>query len=83
MPVITPATGRAISSFGNAMAAEMGAVVAAARGGYLRRLGAMIAADADAMTGLTTAEQGKVLNERREEILKLVKALHVYSEEAA
>lgn len=94
--VFDPATGDKIGMVGAATAAEIEAAVSAARaafgpwsglpakarGGYLHRLGDVIAADADAMARLMTLEQGKPVNEARGEILKLAETCHFYAEEA-
>ena len=96
LPVQNPATGEIIGHIAAATAAEVEAAVQAARRAFrpwaaelpkaratlLHRLGDLIAADADAMARIMTAEQGKPVNEARGEILKLAEACHFYAEEA-
>jgi succinate-semialdehyde dehydrogenase/glutarate-semialdehyde dehydrogenase len=96
LPVQNPATGEIIGHIAAATAAEVEVAVQAARRAFrpwtaelpkaratlLHRLGDLIAADADAMARIMTAEQGKPVNEARGEILKLAEACHFYAEEA-
>ena len=96
LPVENPATREIIGHIAAATPAEVEAAVAAARRAFrpwaaqlpktrataLHRLGDLIAADADAMARIMTAEQGKPVNEARGEILKLAEACHFYAEEA-
>jgi succinate-semialdehyde dehydrogenase/glutarate-semialdehyde dehydrogenase len=96
LPVENPATREVIGHIAAATPAEVEAAVAAARRAFrpwaaqlpktrataLHRLGDLIAADADAMARIMTAEQGKPVNEARGEILKLAEACHFYAEEA-
>jgi succinate-semialdehyde dehydrogenase/glutarate-semialdehyde dehydrogenase len=96
LPVENPATGEVIGHIAAATGAEIEAAVQAARRAFrpwaaqlpktraatLHRLGDLIAADADAMARIMTAEQGKPVNEARGEILKLAEACHFYAEEA-
>ncbi|MCC7320567.1 MAG: NAD-dependent succinate-semialdehyde dehydrogenase [Rubellimicrobium sp.] len=96
LPVENPATGETIGRIAAAAPQEIDDTVAAARRGFrlwsrelprtranaLHRLGDLIAADADGMARIMTAEQGKPVNEARGEILKLAEACHFYAEEA-
>ena len=96
IPVENPATGEVVGHIASSTAAEVNAAVAAARRAFrgwadlaprqraaaLKRLGTLIAADADRMARIMTLEQGKPLNEARGEILKLGEACHFYAEEA-
>ena len=96
IPVENPATGEVVGHIASSTAAEVNAAVAAARKAFrgwadlaprqraaaLKRLGTLIAADADRMARIMTLEQGKPLNEARGEILKLGEACHFYAEEA-
>lgn len=96
IPVENPATGEVVGHIASSTAAEVNAAVASARKAFrgwadlaprqraatLKRLGTLIAADADRMARIMTLEQGKPLNEARGEILKLGEACHFYAEEA-
>lgn len=96
LPVENPATGKIIGHIAEATDAEVGEAVAAARRAFpawaralpktraaaLHRLGELIAADAQTMAQIMTAEQGKPVNEAKGEILKLAEACHFYAEEA-
>ncbi|SHJ38781.1 succinate-semialdehyde dehydrogenase / glutarate-semialdehyde dehydrogenase [Aureimonas altamirensis DSM 21988] len=96
LPVVNPATGQEVGTIPATQPDELNDAVAAARRAFktwsrlnarkradaLHRLGDAIAADADAMARIMTAEQGKPVNEARGEILKLADACHFYAEEA-
>lgn len=94
--VENPATGATIGQVADATLEEVNDAVTAARRAFpawasavprtradaLHRLGDLIAADADAMAAIMTAEQGKPRNEAKGEIEKLAEACHFYAEEA-
>ena len=96
LPVVNPATGQEVGTIPATQPDELNDAVTAARRAFktwsrlnarkradaLHRLGDAIAADADAMARIMTAEQGKPMNEARGEILKLADACHFYAEEA-
>lgn len=96
IPVENPATGDVVGEIAASTVDEVNSAVAAARAAFrpwadlpprlraaaLKRLGTLIAADADRMARIMTLEQGKPLNEARGEILKLGEACHFYAEEA-
>jgi succinate-semialdehyde dehydrogenase/glutarate-semialdehyde dehydrogenase len=96
IPVENPATGDVVGEIAASTVDEVNSAVAAAREAFrawadlpprqralaLKRLGTLIAADADRMARIMTLEQGKPLNEARGEILKLGEACHFYAEEA-
>ncbi|WP_336741184.1 NAD-dependent succinate-semialdehyde dehydrogenase [Aureimonas altamirensis] len=96
LPVVNPATGQEVGTIPATQPDELNDAVTAARRAFktwsrlnarkradaLHRLGDAIAADADAMARIMTAEQGKPVNEARGEILKLADACHFYAEEA-
>ncbi|MGY2402456.1 aldehyde dehydrogenase family protein [Pseudomonas sp. SDO5271_S396] len=96
LPVENPATGEVLGHIAAATPAEINEAVAAARRAFLvwsrelpktratalHRLGDLIAADAQNMAHVMTAEQGKPVNEARGEVLKLAEACHFYAEEA-
>jgi succinate-semialdehyde dehydrogenase/glutarate-semialdehyde dehydrogenase len=96
LPVANPATGETIGHIAASTTEEVNAAVHAARTAFrpwadmpprmraaaLKRLGALITADADRMARIMTLEQGKPLNEARGEILKLGEACQFYAEEA-
>lgn len=96
LPVENPATGATLGRIAASTVEDVEAAVAAARRAFrawsrslpatrarlLHRLGDLIAADAQSMAEIMTAEQGKPVNEARGEILKLAEACHFYAEEA-
>ncbi|WP_338724261.1 NAD-dependent succinate-semialdehyde dehydrogenase [Pseudomonas tolaasii] len=96
LPVENPATGEVLGYIAAATPQEINETVAAARRAFLlwfrelpktraaalHRLGDLIAADAQTLAQVMTAEQGKPVNEARGEVLKLAEACHFYAEEA-
>ncbi|MCS4247544.1 aldehyde dehydrogenase [Pseudomonas sp. BIGb0164] len=96
LPVENPATGEVLGHIAAATPQEINETVAAARRAFLlwsrelpktrasalHRLGDLIAADAQTLAQVMTAEQGKPVNEARGEVLKLAEACHFYAEEA-
>lgn len=96
LAVENPATGEVLGHIAAATPHEIDEAVSAARCAFrpwasqparvranaLHRLGELIAADAQSMAQLMTAEQGKPINEAKGEILKLAEACHFYAEEA-
>jgi len=96
LPVENPATGEVLGHIAAATPQEINETVVAARRAFLlwsrelpktrasalHRLGDLIAADAQTLAQVMTAEQGKPVNEARGEVLKLAEACHFYAEEA-
>ncbi len=96
IPVENPATGEILGYVKGATAEETERAVSAAkaafpgwaalppvrRAGFLHKAGDLIAADADKIARIMTAEQGKPLNEARGEVEKLAQTFHFYAEEA-
>lgn len=94
--VENPATGEIVGIAGRSNDDEVEAAIAAARrafrpwadlapkrrAAHLRRLGDLIAADADALARVMTSEQGKPVLESHGEIMKLAEICRFYAEEA-
>ncbi len=96
IPVHNPATGDIVGTSGHATQGEVNAAVRAAkhsfeswagrpakeRAVYLHRLGDLIRQDLHELAHIMTREQGKPLNEARDEFVKLAEICQFYAEEA-